>query len=119
MYKLMVIAGPNRGASYSVENGETSIGRQSGNSVVLQSGRVSKRHCVLVASNGELVVRDQGSSNGTFVNGVLTKEKPIKSGDRISVGEFVFEVVESRSAQRARPGGGTVLAFPTGGFSSV
>src|SRR6185437_2888788 len=111
MFKLMVVAGPNRGSAYSVSDaGETSIGRQSGNSVVLQSGRVSKRHCVLVASNGELVVRDQGSSNGTFVNGVLTKEKPVKSGDRISVGEFVFEVVESRSPQRAV---GNVLAFPS------
>ncbi len=37
MYKLMVIAGPNRGTSFEVENGETSIGRQSGNSVVLAS----------------------------------------------------------------------------------
>jgi hypothetical protein len=96
MYKLMVVAGPNRGTSYQVEDGETSIGRQSGNSVVLQSARVSKRHCVLVASDGELIVRDTGSSNGTFVNGVLSKEKKVQSGDRISVGEFVLEVVEPR-----------------------
>jgi hypothetical protein len=102
MYKLMVVAGPNRGASYSVaDGGETSIGRQSGNSVVLQSSRVSKRHCVLVASHGELVVRDEGSSNGTFVNGVLAKEKNVQSGDRISVGEFVFEVIEPRSRTAA------------------
>jgi PAS domain-containing protein len=98
MYKLMVVAGPNRGAAYSVqESGETSIGRQSGNTVVLASSRVSKKHCVLVTSNGKLVVHDQGSSNGTFVNGVLAKEKNLKSGDRISVGEFVFEVIESKS----------------------
>jgi hypothetical protein len=99
MYKLMVIAGPNRGTSFEVENGETSIGRQSGNSVVLASSRVSKRHCVLVASHGELVVRDEGSSNGTFVNGVLSKEKKVSVGDRISVGEFVLELTSPR--QRA------------------
>jgi pSer/pThr/pTyr-binding forkhead associated (FHA) protein len=96
MYKLMVIAGPNRGTSFEVENGETSIGRQSGNSVVLASSKVSKRHCVLVASNGELIVRDEGSSNGTFVNGVLSKERAINVGDRISVGEFVLELTQPR-----------------------
>ena len=116
MFKLMVVAGPNRGASYSVSDGETSIGRQSGNAVVLTSARVSKRHCVLVASNGQLLVKDQGSSNGTFVNGVLAKEKKIKNGDRISVGEFVFEVVESKSPSLpvTRPSSNSnVLQFPT------
>jgi hypothetical protein len=96
MYKLMVIAGPNRGTSFEVENGETSIGRQSGNSVVLASSKVSKRHCVLVASHGELIVRDEGSSNGTFVNGVLSKERAIEVGDRISVGEFVLELTQPK-----------------------
>ena len=116
MYKLMVIAGPNRGASYSVEDGETSIGRQSGNSVVLQSSRVSKRHCVLVASNGQLVVKDQGSSNGTFVNGMLSKEKRLRAGDRISVGEFVFEVTEPRTSSQTPTleGMGSVIQFPGG-----
>lgn len=124
MFKLMVVSGPTRGATYSVNrDGETSIGRQSGNNVILQSSRVSKRHCTLVASNGELIVKDQGSSNGTFVNGVLAKEKRIKSGDRISVGEFVFEVVEQKVPQHQLPGyplqldrqpgiGGNVVPFP-------
>jgi PAS domain-containing protein len=112
----MVIAGPTRGTSYPVENGETSIGRQSGNSVVLQSSRVSKKHCVLVARDGELLIRDQGSSNGTFVNGQLSKEKRLRSGDRISVGEFVFEVVEPRTSssplQLEGMGGASVIPFP-------
>jgi hypothetical protein len=127
MYKLMVVAGPTRGATYAVEKeGETSIGRQSGNNVVLQSVRVSKRHCVLVASNGELLVKDQGSSNGTFINGVLAKERKLKSGDRISVGEFVFEVVESKPAhqsaglQRLQKLGdtGNIIRFPSGDTAS-
>jgi PAS domain-containing protein len=116
MYKLMVVAGPNRGTSYPVEDGETSIGRQSGNSVVLQSSRVSKRHCVLVARDGELVVQDQGSSNGTFVNGQLSKEKRVRPGDRISVGEYVFEVVEPRAPstplQLEGMRGASVIPFP-------
>lgn len=94
MYKLTVVSGPNRGSTFPVQEGETTIGRQAGNSIVLPSGKISKRHCVLVLNGGQIALRDEGSSNGTFVNGTLTKNKIIKSGDRISIGEFVLELSE-------------------------
>lgn len=84
MYKLTIIAGPNRGSTFAVQDGETSIGRQTGNSIILPSTKVSKRHCTLVVSNGEVVVKDAGSSNGTFVNGALSKLRRVKIGDRSS-----------------------------------
>jgi PAS domain-containing protein len=85
---------------------------------VLPSAKVSKRHCVLVVSDGKVIVNDQGSSNGTFVNGVLTKNKPVRAGDRISVGEYVFELTQPQPrAPRAAPAvaglGGKVLQLPT------
>jgi pSer/pThr/pTyr-binding forkhead associated (FHA) protein len=103
MYRLTVIAGPNnaqpvRGSSFALEGNRVSIGRHSQNEIVLQSGNVSKRHCVLVVDHGKLVVQDQGSSNGTFVNGRLAAERNIDVGDRISVGEFVFEVSSTQIA---------------------
>jgi hypothetical protein len=116
MYKLTVVAGPSRGQSFAVQEGETSIGRQAGNAVVLTSAKVSKKHCVLVVSDGQVIVTDQGSSNGTFVNGVLAKSKPIHPGDRISVGEYVLELTRRpEEAPRAVPaiaGLGNVLQFP-------
>jgi PAS domain-containing protein len=115
MYKLMIIAGPNRGTTYAVQEGESTIGRQAGNTVVLQSAKVSKQHCVLVVNNDQVLLRDQGSSNGTFVNGVLVKAKPLKAGDRISVGEYVFELTQpvARPERLAVAAGmGNVLQFP-------
>lgn len=102
MFRLTVVAAPDnskpeRGSTFTMDSGETTIGRHSQNSIVLQSDNVSKKHCVLVVDNTKHVkVKDQGSSNGTYVNGKLTTEKDIRSGDRISVGEFVFEVTESK-----------------------
>lgn len=118
MFKLMIISGPNSGTTYEVqEQGETTIGRHSENSVVLQSVKVSKKHCVLVASHGQLLVRDQGSSNGTFVNGVLAREKKVRVGDRISVGEFIFELLEQKDMvvrlQTQSQLRGKVLSFPS------
>jgi hypothetical protein len=129
MYKLTVVAGPSRGQSFPVQEGETSIGRQAGNAVVLTSAKVSKRHCVLVVDNGgQVMLSDQGSSNGTFVNGVLAKSKPINPGDRISVGEYVLELTRRpEAAARGAPaaaGLGNVLQFPvpagrTGGTAGL
>ncbi|NDD90913.1 FHA domain-containing protein [bacterium] len=122
MYRLTVVAGPNRGTSYPLSDGETTMGRLSLNSIVLNSSKVSKRHCSLVVSNGEVICKDQGSSNGTFVNGVLSKvPRQVRSGDRISVGDFVFElalvqadVVRDAVALPSSVGGmgGQVIPFP-------
>lgn len=92
MYRLTVVSGPGRGTVFKIKDGENSVGRQLGNTVVLPSTQVSKRHCVLVASNGKILIKDQGSANGTFVNGSLALNKQLKSGDRIGVGEYILEL---------------------------
>lgn len=113
MFKLAVVGGPAKGKSYTLkDSGETSIGRIEGNDVVLNSTKVSKRHCVLVVSNKDVQLKDAGSSNGTFVNGVLTKLKVLKPGDRVSVGEFVFELVKVE--QKARPLANNVIPMNPG-----
>ncbi|MGE4234487.1 MAG: FHA domain-containing protein [Bacteriovoracia bacterium] len=93
MFKLIVVSGPARGASYSLREGENTVGRMNDNSIVLSSTNVSKKHCVLVVDNKNVSVKDVGSSNGTFVNGVLTRLKKLIPGDKVSVGDFVFQLV--------------------------
>ena len=92
MYKLTVVAGPTRGATFAVASGETTLGRQTGNSITLASSKVSKRHCTVRVVDTDVTLTDLGSSNGTFVNGELTKQKKLKVGDRIGVGEYIFEL---------------------------
>jgi PAS domain-containing protein len=115
MYQLTIVAGPGRGRSFALREGENVVGRQGGNAVVLPSGRVSKRHCVVLLVAGRLLVRDEGSINGTFVNGTMTKERELRAGDRISVGEFVLQV--ARASARVRgpispEAGGQVIPLP-------
>lgn len=113
MFKLAVVGGPAKGKSYMLRDGETSVGRVEGNDLVLQSTKVSKKHCVLVVNNASVTVKDAGSSNGTFVNGVLTKLKAIRPGDRVSVGEYVLELVKIE-APRAKPMPGNVVPIHGG-----
>lgn len=93
MYKLRALSGPNRGTSYALHEGvELTIGRQLGNQVVLNSAKVSKNHCVISCSGTKVTVKDLDSSNGIFINGVLVREGELKSGDRLGVGESMFQV---------------------------
>ncbi|MGZ3657133.1 MAG: FHA domain-containing protein [Bdellovibrionota bacterium] len=101
--KLLVISGPNRGATYFLEEGETTLGRGTEANVVLASTQVSKKHFALACSHGKAELKDLGSSNGTFVNGVLTKRKLLANHDRISVGPFVMEIILPEIAVKAIP----------------
>ena len=103
MYRLTVIAGPNRGTSYAAQGGTITIGRQSGNTIVFQSSKVSKLHCTIDVSDEEVTLKDNESSNGTFVNGMLTKFRKLRPGDRVSVGEYVLELNQPGS-KLAKPG---------------
>jgi len=94
MFKLTVIAGPLRGNAYQLNEGDTVIGRVQGSEILLQSTKVSKKHCVITVSGSTVSLKDAGSSNGTFVNGILSTSKKLNHGDRISIGEFVLELTK-------------------------
>jgi len=117
MLKLTVVAGANRGTTYMLRNGENSIGRQPGNAIVLSGNQVSKIHCILIVDESGAFLKDQGSSNGTYVNGVLARERRLGPGDRISIGNFIIElsIPIQRSAEDAPALGGgiaPVIEFP-------
>lgn len=71
------------------------IGRGAHADVRLPARAVSSAHCVLRAEGGELSITDDGSSNGTLVNGALlvkSRRKVIRDGDRVIVPGFELTV---------------------------
>lgn len=98
MYRLVIVSGPNRGSSFSLIEGENSIGRQMDNHIVLTSAKVSKRHCAVLVTSNEVLFRDESSTNGTFVNGALTRKQSLHAGDKIGVGDFVLELASNGAA---------------------
>ena len=72
--------------SVSIDKDEVKVGRSSVNDIAIKDIRVSRHHCTFRVQDGVTVVYDEGSQNGTFVNGVLMEQKDLKPGDRIDVG---------------------------------
>ncbi|MGA9768631.1 MAG: FHA domain-containing protein [Blastocatellia bacterium] len=74
------------------------IGRTAGNAARIDDASISRMHCsIALRSNGDVVIADLGSSNGTYVNDQLlaaSEARPLKQGDVIGVGDFKLRVTE-------------------------
>ncbi len=68
------------------------IGRSDDNDVVVRDGRVSRHHARIVADGDGFAIVDEGSSNGTFVDGERTVRAPLAAGTNVVVGDTVLTI---------------------------
>lgn len=68
------------------------IGRQADATMRLPDPNVSRQHCELQLDAGRPVLKDLGSSNGTYVNRRRISQTELSAGDTISIGPFLFVV---------------------------
>lgn len=71
-------------------NGPLVIGRKIDADLRVPQAEVSRAHCEISLSGNKVLIRDLGSSNGTFVNDQMVKQAALKAGDRVRVGSVVF-----------------------------
>ena len=76
------------------------IGTDARNTIRLEDSTVSPQHCVIESHDGKVVLTDLESHFGTFVNGIPVKDRELKSGDQIAVGNsvFLYEIEKLHSA---------------------
>jgi pSer/pThr/pTyr-binding forkhead associated (FHA) protein len=92
-YVLQVVRGRSATTTLKLADGVTSLGRHDDCIVRIKSSQVSRRHCEIHDVDGKLMVRDLGSSNGTFVNGKrVLGQQNLKVGDELTVGSVTLRV---------------------------
>ena len=92
--RLVARSGPGAPGVFELRDPETSIGREDGRDIVLSNdSTVSRRHARVVRETSGYAIYDDGSSNGTFVNGARVTRSTLNSGDIVAIGgtEFVFQ----------------------------
>lgn len=77
---------------------EFKVGRADNCDLVLSEDLVSRHHATFYLEDGDLVVEDNNSTNGTYVNSEETKRAVLQIGDVIYFDELSFEVVKTESA---------------------
>lgn len=86
---LVVRRGPNAGSRFVLEQEVTRVGRHPASDIFLDDITVSRRHAEFVhLGDGQYVVRDVGSLNGTYLNRERTDQAPLANGDEVQIGKF-------------------------------
>lgn len=90
----LIFTDPNHASQvYELTLEKTTVGRSEQNTLVIRDGSVSGVHCEILLNDPEVIVRDLGSHNGTFVNGarLTNQQAQLKAGQTVR-----FGVVEAR-----------------------
>src|SRR5208282_1486745 len=77
------------------------IGRKDECDLRLDHKSVSKMHCIIVKTDGLLLLRDLGSTNGTRVNGTRVRRAALLPNDKLSVANFHFRVLFGKDLAQA------------------
>jgi hypothetical protein len=90
---LTVVEPPEqKGRTYDLVD-EMTVGRAAGCQVVLDDNYVSQLHTRVFRRDGQLMVEDLGSTNGTYLNNKkVSGPMAMKAGDRLRVGKTVMEL---------------------------
>lgn len=79
------------------------VGRSRESDLTVLHPTVSRRHCELFENNGNVMVRDEGSSNGTFVDGNRVTTAQLKPGDKLTIGPLTFQLIVEPAANGDSP----------------
>src|SRR6266849_7141711 len=104
---FQVLDGVDRGRVFRNLPPPITIGREEGNMLRLNDERVSRFHAKVQQDNGDIILTDLESTNGTRVNNSVVQIRRLRFGDRITVGRSLLlfgsdeEINERRATLRA------------------
>lgn len=94
---LVVRRGANQGARFLLNHAVTIAGRHPSVDIFLDDVTVSRRHAEFVRNGSQFIVRDLGSLNGTYLNGVrIEGDNKLIDASEVQVGKFKFTFFASR-----------------------
>jgi signal transduction histidine kinase/pSer/pThr/pTyr-binding forkhead associated (FHA) protein len=95
---LIVLRGVDEGKQFDVTGPAVVVGRHSTNPVSLHDTQISRRHMELRSlPDGGYQLFDMGSGNGTLLNGQPVKAAPLRTGDRIALGQTLLLYTTGRA----------------------
>jgi DNA-binding NtrC family response regulator len=96
--RLLVVKGPDRGETITIEARPRTIGSGAGCDVQLSDPAISRRHLEVERGPEGVVVRDLGSTNGSFVQGARFTELTLGFGTEVTIGKTLLKYVPEEEA---------------------
>lgn len=100
---FLVLEGVDKGRVYKDLPIPVTIGREEGNGLRLNDERVSRFHAKVQVEDGDIILTDLDSTNGTRVNGSAIQIRRLRAGDQVSIGRsmLLFGTMEEIAARKA------------------
>ncbi len=88
---LVVINGIDLGKKYSLAQASILVGRSSEADIQIDEEAISRKHAIIEGHRDRFVIRDLGSTNGTYVNDQTVHEHSLGEGDQIKIGRTILK----------------------------
>jgi pSer/pThr/pTyr-binding forkhead associated (FHA) protein len=112
-FQLVVLRGRSATTALKLGDGVTTAGRHDDCQLRIKSSEVSRRHCQFFEKNGLLLVKDLGSSNGTFLNAKkIEGQRVLEPGDELTIGPVKLRVEKIGQAVVAKVPAVTTASKP-------
>lgn len=98
---VVVIYGQDLGKKYNLDTPSLIIGRSSKCDIHVDQESVSRNHAKIVNSGKRLLIRDLGSTNGTYVNDQPVEEWILRDGDLIKIGRTILKFLSGGNIEHA------------------
>ena len=98
---LVVIYGMELGKKYNLDAPSLIIGRSSKSDIQIDQESVSRNHAKLVNTGKSILVRDLGSTNGTYVNDEMVDEYVLRDRDLVKIGRTIFKFLTGGNIESA------------------
>lgn len=102
MSRLLLHPGTPEERVVPLPQGSLTLGRSPSCGVAVADDSVSGTHCQIVASGESVIVKDLGSTNGTFLDGELISEATVVPGQRLRFGNVPAELIADPPKSPAR-----------------
>ena len=98
---LVVIYGMELGKKYNLDAPSLVLGRSSKCDIQIDQESISRNHSKIVNTGKSIILRDLGSTNGTYVNDEAIDEYVLRDGDLIKIGRTIFKFLTGGNIENA------------------
>jgi pSer/pThr/pTyr-binding forkhead associated (FHA) protein len=103
MAKLVILNQGMTGRTFEVNVERTTVGRVEDNTFQIADASVSSHHAEILLQGPDLLIKDIGSTNGTFINGEKISEAVLKPGQTLRFGQVELKIDDGKPVAAPSP----------------
>src|SRR5580704_13919937 len=103
MSKLVILNQGMTGRTFELNIERTTVGRVEDNTFQIADGSVSSHHAEIILRGSDILIRDLGSTNGTFINNDKITETVLKPGQTLRFGQVELKIDDGKPVSAPPP----------------